>query len=124
MPARLRVFVLALAASVSPSIAGAQQGENANPQTEIRSEQPGEQRVAQPAGPRLDASATAFRRVTQPADSAALQRSEQNVRRPVALMIVGGAAIVLGSVVDNEVGTLIVIGGVVLLLYGLYRYLQ
>lgn len=115
MPARFRVLALALGALLSPALAHAQQ--NTAQSTNAR--------VGQAAGPRVEATATALRKPSQSADSAAaLQRSRQNVGKPVAFMIVGGAAIVLGSVVDNEVGNLIVIGGVVALLYGLYRYLQ
>lgn len=78
------------------------------------------------AGPRMERTVTAFRVASAPADTslAALQRSNRDVSRPVAIMLVGGAAIVLGSVVDNDVGELIVIGGVVAVLYGLYQYLK
>ena len=78
------------------------------------------------AGPRIDRMVTAFRLAAAPADTSAmaLQRSRGDVSKPVAIMLVGGAAIVLGSVVDNDVGELIVIGGVVAVLYGLYQYLK
>ena len=42
----------------------------------------------------------------------------------VAMMIVGGAALVVGSVVDGDAGTLIMVGGGVIGLVGLYRYLR
>jgi hypothetical protein len=42
----------------------------------------------------------------------------------VAMMIVGGAALVVGSVVDGDAGTLIMVGGGVVGLIGLYRYLR
>ena len=42
----------------------------------------------------------------------------------VALMIVGGAALVVGSVIGGDAGTLMMVGGGVLGLVGLYRYLQ
>jgi len=122
MPARFRVLVLALA-FVSPSLAYAQQ--HSPPQTATRVEQSAGPRVEQAAGPRVEATATAFRKTTQSADSAAmLQRSRQNVGQPVAMMIVGGAAIVLGAVIGDEIGTIFMIGGAVALLYGLYKYLQ
>ena len=122
MHRRLRIIAVALLASI-PSIAAAQSDSariNAAPSN-------GAVAPAH-AGPRLDATAAAFRMPSVAADTsvtALLQRrSSRDVTRPVAIMIVGGAAIVLGSVVGNDVGDLIVIGGVVAVLYGLYEYLK
>jgi hypothetical protein len=42
----------------------------------------------------------------------------------VALMIVGGAALVVGSVIGGDAGTLMMVGGGVIGLVGLYRYVQ
>ena len=39
-------------------------------------------------------------------------------------MIVGGAAIVLGLLMGEAIGTLFVVGGAVAVLVGLYQYLQ
>ena len=74
-------------------------------------------------GPRLEVTSFAARSLEQPANAAALQR-RNSVGRPVALMVVGGAAIILGSVIDDAPGTLFMIGGTVALLYGLYLWLQ
>lgn len=111
MFARLRLVAFTLVALAVPSFGNAQQT-TADTTT-----------VA--AGPRLETTATAFRGLEQPVDSAAsMQRARQRTNRPVTLMIVGGAAIVLGSVIDDPLGTLFVVGGAVSLLYGLYLYLQ
>lgn len=48
------------------------------------------------------------------------QRTSHNV----ALMIVGGAGLIVGSIVEGDAGTVIMIGGGVVGLIGLYRYLQ
>lgn len=42
----------------------------------------------------------------------------------VALMIVGGAALITGLVIGDDVGTLIAVGGAGIGLYGLYNYLK
>ena len=42
----------------------------------------------------------------------------------VALMVVGGAAIVLGAVIGGDAGTLMMIGGAGVGLWGLYHYLR
>jgi hypothetical protein len=107
---RLRVIAVLSLASI-PSLA------SATPRDSVPAPQ---------GGPRIERTATAFRNPSAPADTSAvaLQRSRGDVSKPVAIMLVGGAAIVLGSVVDNDVGELIVIGGVVAVLYGLYQYLK
>jgi hypothetical protein len=120
MNRRLRFIAVALLAGI-PSIAAAQSPDttrvNANDRVAPAS-----------AGPRLDATAIAFRvpsvASADTSVTAMLQRRSRDVSKPVAIMIVGAAAIVLGSVVGNDVGDLIVIGGVVAVLYGLYEYLK
>jgi hypothetical protein len=51
---------------------------------------------------------------------AAMQRQSQNV----AMMIVGGAGLVVGSVIEGDTGTIIMAGGGILALVGLFRYLH
>ena len=77
------------------------------------------------AGPRLERTAAALRGSEQPAASVAAPQARTNsVGKPVALMAVGGAAIVLGALIGNDIGTIFSIGGAVALLYGLYLYLR
>ena len=114
MHARARFLVLAAVALFVPAT-GSAQSSTANAQP-----------VAAAAGPTIETSATAFRAsAAQPADSAssAMQR-RQNVGQPVALMVVGGAAILVGAIIGDAPGTLFMIGGAIALLYGLYKYLQ
>lgn len=47
-----------------------------------------------------------------------------NKGQPIALMAVGGAAIVLGALTDNGARGLLMVGGTVVGLYGLYLYLR
>jgi hypothetical protein len=44
-------------------------------------------------------------------------------RNSVALMIVGGAALVVGAVIGDDAGTLVMLGGAGIGLYGLYKFL-
>ena len=116
MHARARLLVLA-AAILVPSLAHAQEV-SATSATPVAT-----QAAPVAAGPTIDASAAAFRMVNVSSDSANLMlQQRQSMGRPVALMIVGGAAIVLGAVIGDDVGTLFMIGGAVALLYGLYQY--
>ena len=54
----------------------------------------------------------------------ALPQDQTTERSHVILMVVGGAAIVVGSVVGGDGGQLIMIGGAVVGLIGLWRWLQ
>jgi hypothetical protein len=47
-----------------------------------------------------------------------------NLGQPVALMVVGGAALVVGAIIGDDPGTIIMVGGAIVGLYGLYQYLQ
>lgn len=59
---------------------------------------------------------------TAPVDAELLR--QQGESRPVALMIVGGAGLLVGSVIGDDAGTIIAVAGGVILLVGLYRFLR
>jgi hypothetical protein len=42
----------------------------------------------------------------------------------VALMVVGGAALIIGAVIGDTAGVLLAIGGAIVFLYGLYNFVQ
>jgi hypothetical protein len=44
--------------------------------------------------------------------------------RPVALMIVGGATMLVGTVIGGDAGTIVTIGGAVVFLVGVFRYVN
>lgn len=114
MHVRSSFLAFALGALVlAPHVAASQQRTNAS----------------QVAGPRIEATAVGVRHApaaradtTDSASVAVAQR--QSMGRPIALMVVGGAAVVLGAVIGDAPGTLFMIGGTVAFLYGLYQYLQ
>lgn len=54
--------------------------------------------------------------------TAALLR--QRASHDVALMFVGGAGLIVGSIIGGDAGTVIMVGSGVIGLVGLYRYLQ
>jgi hypothetical protein len=43
---------------------------------------------------------------------------------PIAMMVVGGAALLAGLIVGGDAGTVIAVAGVIVGLYGLYQYLR
>jgi hypothetical protein len=55
--------------------------------------------------------------------SAAAQR-RAGLGQPIALMVVGGAALLTGLIIGDDAGTVIAVGGALVGLYGLYEYLQ
>jgi hypothetical protein len=48
----------------------------------------------------------------------------QQLRRSELLMIVGGAIFLAGAIIGGDAGTVIMIGGAAVGIYGLYLYLQ
>ena len=76
---------------------------------------------AAPAGPTIDAASVAVRHAPA-TDAAAVPRGGYG--QPVALMGVGGAALVVGLIIGGGAGTAIAVGGAVAGLVGLYQYLQ
>jgi len=81
---------------------------------------------AREAGPTMDAASVAVRQPVareKSLNSAAVPR-RAGYGQPVALMVVGGAALLTGLIIGGSAGTVIAVGGTVVGLYGLYEFLQ
>lgn len=78
-------------------------------------------------GPTLQAAAVGFRLAETKVD-ASTKVTAAPVRRgqgqDVALMVVGVGAMIVGALVGDTAGTIIIIGGAGMALYGLYNYLE
>lgn len=91
---------------------------------------PGSDRVTT-AGPTVAAAASAVRWVPeQPAamiqgesSSVVLAMAASRRSQSKVLMIVGGAAILVGAIAGDDAGTILIVGGAGFGLYGLYLYL-
>jgi hypothetical protein len=88
------------------------------------------QQSAQPLanGPTLQNAAVGFR-VSEVKVDASTKVTAAQVRRgaagqDVALMVVGVGAMIVGALVGDTAGTIILIGGAAMALYGLYHYLE
>ena len=80
---------------------------------------------AHPAGPTMDAASVAVRQpVTSETRAPNAPARRAGYGQPVALMVVGGAALLAGLIISGGAGTAIAVGGAVVGLYGLYEYLQ
>ncbi|HEU4748686.1 MAG TPA: hypothetical protein VFS56_09310 [Gemmatimonadaceae bacterium] len=78
------------------------------------------------AGPTIESAAIGIR-FAPSTDAAATQRRStrrSGVSRSVVLMIVGGATMVAGSFIDGDAGTIFMVGGAIIGLWGLYNFLQ
>ncbi|HET9011988.1 MAG TPA: hypothetical protein VFN38_09255 [Gemmatimonadaceae bacterium] len=126
MLARSRnVFTLALALSVaSVVIASPARAQDAAlapaPATTPVAPQPAT--APAPAGPTMEAAAVGVRHA--PVTSSTTTAPRGGYGQPVALMVVGGAAVLVGLIIGNGAGAAIAVGGAVIGLVGLYQYLQ
>jgi hypothetical protein len=78
-----------------------------------------------PSGPTIDAATSALRpdlRMDSSVPRALDARAQ--LRRSEVLMIVGGAILLAGAIIGDDAGTIIMIGGAAVGIYGLYLYLQ
>ncbi len=91
-------------------------------QTPAAKAEPAQSRAA--AGPTVSASAVGIRRAAPaPAMPAAAER-RLGAGRNVALMVVGGAALIIGLIIGHAEGAIIAVAGAVVGLYGLYNFIQ
>lgn len=76
-----------------------------------------------PTGPSLQASTLSPRLASDaPFEANAMRRPARG--SGVGLMILGGAALITGAIVGGTPGTIIMVGGAIVGLYGLYVYLD
>src|SRR5262245_11289884 len=79
------------------------------------------------AGPSLQSVSVGVQRQATPMQSHSemlAARSSGGIGQSGAMMIVGGAAILVGALIGGDPGTVIMVGGAVVGLVGLYKYLQ
>jgi hypothetical protein len=74
-------------------------------------------------GPSVASARVASRAVSTTRGAPAVIQNRTSNRNSVALMIVGGAALVVGAVIGDDAGTLVMLGGAAVGLYGLYLFL-
>lgn len=123
----MRTILPTLLLTAGASIASAQQASNDSrptPSAETAASAPTPQ--SQPAGPTMDRAAAgirATRNTDAPAAVDPLPRREPTNQNK-AMMIVGGAALIAGAIINDDVGTIIMVGGAGFGLWGLWKYLE
>jgi hypothetical protein len=88
--------------------------------TQVATSEPATPQVA---GPTLDGATAGFHRTAQVARGPVTVAAAR-ANNSTALMIVGGAAFLAGAIISGDAGTIIMVGGAAVGLYGLYLYLQ
>jgi len=85
------------------------------------------QAATESKGPTLQAAAVGFR-LNEAKVDASTKVTAAPIRRgagqDVALMVVGVGAMIAGALIEGTAGTIIIIGGAAMALYGLYNYLE
>ena len=76
-----------------------------------------------PAGPTMAAASSAFRTPAAPYTPSPVHYAAR-LTRDQQFMIIGGAIFLVGAIIGDDAGTVIMIGGAGLGLYGLYLYLD
>ncbi len=77
------------------------------------------------AGPTMEAASVAVRpSETRQMTLNSAAAPSRGHGQPFALMVVGGAAVLTGVIIGDDVGTVIAVGGALVGLYGLYEYLK
>ncbi len=78
-------------------------------------------------GPTIQSAAVGFR-VAEAKVNASTKVTAAPTRphagQDIALMVVGVGAMIVGALVGNTAGTIIIIGGAAMALFGLYHYLE
>ena len=74
-------------------------------------------------GPSLSSARVASHAISRERGAPPAIQNRTSNRNAVALMIVGGAALVVGAVIGDDPGTLVMLGGAAVGLYGLYLFL-
>jgi hypothetical protein len=74
-------------------------------------------------GPTVAAASTAFRPPASPFTPSPVNYAAR-LTRDQQLMIIGGAIFLVGAIIGDDAGTVIMIGGAGVGLYGLYLYLD
>ena len=81
-----------------------------------------------PQGPTIQSAAVGFRVNEAKVDASTKVKLAPVIRRhagqDVALMVVGVGAMIVGAIIGETAGTIIIIGGAAMALFGLYHYLE
>lgn len=121
----MRLFVLGtLALALIPGSGSAQSARHSSPSAFAAPVSPAPA-AQEKKGPTIESAAVGVRAAPIKLDaSAPRRRSGSGIGHAGALMVVGGGAMVAGSFMNGDPATFFIVGGAVVLLYGLYQLVQ
>lgn len=77
------------------------------------------------AGPTIQSAAVGFRAAPANTDAGATAAQvRRGAGQDVAFMVVGVGAMIAGAIITGTAGTIVLIGGAAMALWGLYNYLE
>lgn len=123
MNVRIRAALLSLCTLLIVVLARPLQAQSLTDSTLVPPAVQNDTRPVQHVGPTRDALVVGAHTTISPSLTPAAARGS-GVGQPEALMIVGGAAILVGAVIGGDAGDIFMVGGAVVGLVGLYKYLQ
>lgn len=82
------------------------------------------QQTAQQVGPTMHSNTVGVRAIQPLATSELAPMHYDATNRNITLMIVGGAGLLIGSIIGGDTGTIVMVGSGVIGLIGLFRYLN
>lgn len=115
------IFVMAL---TSPSALVVAQAPAQAPTPTSSATTPSTSYSAKSAGPTVDAATVGVKHAASASKAPAAYDAHVGAGRNVALMVVGGAALIIGAVIGGAAGILIAVAGAAVGLYGLYYFIQ
>ena len=114
----------AVSTAALPGLAGAPRASLIDPGTASTQSAANNSTATTPRGPSIATARVAARPLsTANREAPLLQEEKKSNKRAMALMIVGGAALVVGAVIGDDAGTIVMLGGAAVGLYGLYMFL-
>ncbi|HUQ48860.1 MAG TPA: hypothetical protein VM053_11570 [Gemmatimonadaceae bacterium] len=113
------IFVMALTSPAALAVAQAPAKTSAPSQTSASPSY-----SARSAGPTVEATRLGVKQASSASKAPAAYDAHVGAGRNVALMVVGGAALVIGAVIGGAAGLLIGVAGAAVGLYGLYYFIQ
>jgi hypothetical protein len=75
-------------------------------------------------GPRSESARFGVASAEVAAEEPAAAQQRRPLGEPMAMMVVGGAALIAGLIIGGDAGTVLAVGGAIIGLYGLYQYLR
>ena len=91
--------------------------------TAVAQVSPSESAATVTRGPSRASARVASHAVSTPRGAPPVIQNKKSSKNALALMIVGGAALVIGAVIGDDAGTIVMLGGAGIGLYGLYLFL-